>query len=126
MRGRPKGSPKTPGSGRKKGTRNKNSLPLLEMAEKLQINPFEVLLLFAAGDWKRLGYESKIMTTDTQYGVKENYTIDPAVRARAAAEAAHYLYPKLKATEIKITNEDDDGAEELSDEELEAYTFGKG
>ena len=31
--------------------------------------------------------------------VNEEFTIEPSIRSRAAAEACQYLYPKLKALE---------------------------
>lgn len=85
--------------GRKKGTRNKNNAPLFEKAKELKIDPFEVLLHFAKGDWKALGYESETITVYSKDVVNEEYTIQPIVRQRAAAEACQYLYPKLKAIE---------------------------
>ena len=75
--------------GRKKGTPNKGSAPCSEKAHELGIEPFTVLLLFAAGDWQKLGYAAPI---------------DPAIRCKAAAEACHYLYPKRKAIEHPTDN----------------------
>lgn len=98
---RPIGSKKTPGSGRKKGTRNKESLPLLEKSKELGIDPFEVLLHFVHGNWKELGYINPTEIKVTQYGKSEIDRITPEMRLRAASEASQYLYPKLKAIEHK-------------------------
>lgn len=93
--------PRPEGAGRKKGTPNKNTAPLKMKAIELGIDPFEILLLFAKGDWKKLGYKNEMLFTTTQKGdVNEEYTIQPAVRARAAAEACSYLHSKRKAIEI--------------------------
>lgn len=81
---RPFKGEKTPGSGRKKGTPNKTISPLKERAEVLGIDPFEILLYFAAGNKAALN-----LTED----------IPAQVRAKAAAEACQYLHPKLKAIE---------------------------
>lgn len=96
---RVKGSPREPGSGRKKGTPNKNAVPLKEKAEALGVDPFEILLLFAKGDWKELGYPAAMVVKYSQHCQNEEFTIPPATRAKAAAEASQYLYPKLKAVE---------------------------
>lgn len=93
--------PRPQGSGRKKGTPNKDAPPCAEIAAKLGIEPFEVLLRFAAGDWEGLGYaEERYVTHMDKFGTYVKWTIDPAVRARAAAEATKYLHTQLRATEI--------------------------
>lgn len=97
-----KGHPKW--GGRKKGTPNADSLPLHEKAKELGIDPFAVLLLFAAGDWKKLGYAGEMYipsesSGDTSSSTSIKFTIDPSVRAKAANEACQYLFPKKKAIE---------------------------
>ncbi len=113
--------PKYPGSGRKKGTPNKSSLPLKEKAEKLGIDPYEVLLLFASGDWKKLGYDAEKVIKYSKDCQNEEFTIQPAVRAKAAGEACKYLYPTLKSTEgtVKVLTPDRP-LKYLTDEELDA------
>lgn len=102
-----KGKPKTPGSGRKKNSINKDSIPLLEKAKELNIDPFEILLHFAAGDWEKLGYESKTITIYGAHNVtNEEFTIQPGIRAKAAAEACQYLYPKRKSIEFSDVSEE--------------------
>jgi hypothetical protein len=101
-----KGQPKTPGSGRRKGVKNKDSLPLQEKARELGVDPFGILLLFAKNDWSALGYESqKITVFSKHYEPVEVDVISPDLRLRAAAEAAQYLYPKLKTIEAKVTSD---------------------
>ncbi len=94
-----KGHKKT--GGRAKGTPNADSLPLEAKAKELKVDPFEVLLLFAAGDWKALGYETEQAPSSfSEHGTVYKYTIDPSVRTKAAAEACSYLYAKRKALEV--------------------------
>jgi len=71
--------------GRRAGTPNKKTVDLMNLARKLGVDPFEILLLVAKGSWKKLGYESDQITL--------------ANRLWAAAEAAQYLYPKRKSVE---------------------------
>jgi hypothetical protein len=86
--------------GRAKGTPNKSALPLMEKAKELGCDPFEILCLFALGDWKALGYKEGHTFTPTQKGeVIERPLITPELRSKAASEAAQYLYPKRKAIE---------------------------
>jgi hypothetical protein len=103
---------------RRKGSRNRNSAPVLAKAQELGIDPWEILLYFAAGDWKALGYEAEKIQHINQYGVKEEYTIDPAVRAKCAAEASQYLYPKRRALEIKEESERERPLRSLTNEQL--------
>lgn len=96
--------------GRQKGTPNKTTSLLQEKTQELKIDPFEILLYFAAGDWEALGYEAEKAITEN--GVK--YTIEPSVRARCAAEACSYLYPKRKALEhVEPINPDPTGGPDL-------------
>lgn len=88
--------------GRAKGTPNKEAINAQAIAEKLGCDPFEVLLLFAMGDWAELGYdEAERVVSRGKYGDIVEDTIPPALRARAASEACKYLYPQRKAMELK-------------------------
>lgn len=69
----PKGKPRPEGAGRKKGTPNKASLPILELCEKHNCNPAEALI--------------KCME-------------DPEYRFLAAKELMQYIYPKKRALEV--------------------------
>lgn len=97
------GQARLPGAGRKKGTPNKNTQTLLEKARELGVDPFEVLLLFAKGDWKALGYASEMTDRPTQHGVIMEYTISPELRKSAASDANQYLHPKRKAVELSTS-----------------------
>jgi len=93
----PKGKTKTKTGGRLKGTPNKRTQSLIERAEALGVDPFEVLLHVAKGDWKSLGY--KTGTTEGPFGSKpERITLKD--RMHAAAEACQYIHPKRKAVEL--------------------------
>lgn len=107
------------GGGRQKGTSNKSKLPLLEKAQALGVDPFEVLLLFSKGDWKALGYSSELIISTNKMGETVKYTIEPAVRMKAASEAAGYMYPKRKAIEVIESEEKRRPLEHISDEELD-------
>lgn len=71
-----KGKPKDPGSGRKKGTLNRNTQDLMAKCEARGVDPFDVLL---------------------------EYIVHPStmeLRLSAVKEICQYLYPKRKALEI--------------------------
>ena len=92
--------------GRKKGTPNKNRQVLLDKAKELGVDPFQILLLFAKGDWKALGYDSaETVTAITKDGQKIFADrISPELRQKSAKDASEYLYPKRKA--VELTGED--------------------
>ena len=86
--------------GRKKNTPNKRTQTLIERAEKLGIDPFEILLHFAEGDWEALGYKSE--TKLISAGMGQTLYVDTIAvedRIQAAKEVCQYLYPKRKAIE---------------------------
>lgn len=91
---------KTRPCGRQKGTPNKRTTELAQKAEELNIDPFEVILLYAKRDWKALGFTSPTVTKASKNGTYEVDTISAEMQLSAASEAAQYLYPKRKATEI--------------------------
>lgn len=74
---RPRGSPKTPGSGRKKGAPNKRTVELQAKLAALGCDPIAGMAKIAMG--------------------KKN---TPELRGRMFAELAAYLFPKRKAVEI--------------------------
>lgn len=98
-------------NGRPKGVPNKRTQDLIELAEKHECNPFEILLLFAKGDYEALGYKQYQYK---QYGenVVEEMTIPPELRQKSAKDACEYLFPKRKAIEHSLN------AEAMPDEEL--------
>lgn len=100
-----KGDPRPAGAGRKPGSINKRQRTILETAERVGCDPFEILLLFAKGDWEALGYKSeKVTVSISDAGIVEKYTIDPNTRAKCASEAVQYIVPKLKSIEHKQSN----------------------
>ena len=85
--------------GRQKGTPNKKTQEAQELAEKLGINPLEILLHFAAGNYQELGLvEHKEIRTKDGAVIFEP-TISPELRQKSAKDACEYLVPKLKAIE---------------------------
>lgn len=84
-------------TGRPLGSPNKRTLELQDIAERLDFNPIEMLILFAKGDWAALGYENECYFKETPVGeVKLNYVISPEMRLAALKEVSPYLYAKLK------------------------------
>lgn len=91
--------------GRKKGAPNKDTQALWDMAQKLGINPFKVQLLFAAGDWKSLGYPKRTTTKFSADGAPyEVDVISPELRQKSAADACPYLFAKRATVEITDTD----------------------
>lgn len=86
--------------GRTKGTPNKETQSLRDKAIALGVDPFTVLLMFAKGDWKGLGYPEGTRTYFTMQGLEvQEDIIKPEHRLKAASEATQYLEPKRKAIE---------------------------
>lgn len=93
--------------------------------EALGVDPFEILLYFAKGDWKSLGYAEATRTYFTAAGIEaEEEIIKPELRMHAAKEACQYVLPKRKATEMTFTDEtrmkEIERMSQMSDVELEA------
>ena len=61
-------------------------------AEELGVDPFEILLLIAAGDFDAL-------YPDTMPGKPGRAFVPLDIRMKAAAETAKYIYPTLKSVE---------------------------
>ena len=72
-----KGAPKTPGSGRKKGTPNKSSLNARQIMEKAGFNPIRRMMALAKDE-----------------------SVEAHIRAQMVKELAKYHSPQLKAIEI--------------------------
>lgn len=96
---RPKGQPKL--GGRQKGTPNQKTKDARELAERLGIDPLEILFHFASKNWKALGYNSECHTKVLKDGgTLEVERITPEMRLNAAKEAVRYIYPQTKAVEL--------------------------
>jgi len=87
--------------GRPKGLPNKRTRLVEEIAAKFDIDPFEVLMMVAAGDWKGLGYETKSKTIFTPQGIEmEEDNVTLSNRVAAAKEAAKYLYSQKQSVAL--------------------------
>lgn len=87
--------------GRPRGIKNTRTRLVEEIAAKFKVDPFEVLMMVAAGDWKALGYDSKTKTTFTQAGIEvEEDKVTLTNRVAAAKEAAKYLYAAKQSVAI--------------------------
>jgi hypothetical protein len=113
-KGLQKGQTNNP-NGRPKGVPNKRTQDLIEIAEKLECNPFEILLLFAKGDYEKLGYE-KWHYKQIGENVVEELSISPELRQKSAKDACEYLFPKRKAVEHTFKDPKDMPNEELISE----------
>lgn len=114
--------------GRSKGTLNKKTRDLYEIMDRLECNPFEVLLHFAKGDYKALGLDPKASTNENMQDIINNAIegfvddghtdkeieeiekaflnpISPELMQKSAKDACEYLFPKRKAIEIKDDRE---------------------
>lgn len=98
--------------GRPPGSANKRTSDLLDIAERLECNPFEVLIHFAKGDFEALGYDQHQMKTTKDGGTVLELTISPELRQKSAKDACEYLFPKRKAVEHSFNPSD------LPDDEL--------
>lgn len=93
------GRKKPEGSGRKPGTVNKKTADLHEIAERLECNPFEVLILFAKRDWEALKLPEWTDKMGKDGAFVREATISPELQQKSAKDACEYLYPKRKAVE---------------------------
>ena len=89
--------------GRAKGTQNKRTKLVEEIAERLKVDPFEIMMLYAKGDWKALGYESEVILVESGEGdgskISMKYIISPELRSQNAQAAARYLYAHKQAVD---------------------------
>jgi hypothetical protein len=92
---RPTGLPKS--GGRQKGSRNKRNLQVEEMATRFDLDPFEILMMVANGDWQGLGFESPKQDIVTAHGTVSELNIKLSDRLHAAKEAAKYLHAQKQS-----------------------------
>jgi hypothetical protein len=92
-------------NGRAKGSTNKNRQVLFDKAKELGVDPFEILLLFAKGDYDSLGYDKYQSKAGPNGEVFEVLTISPELRQKSARDACEYLFPKLKSVEFSTDEE---------------------
>lgn len=112
--------------GRQAGTQNKRTLMVKAIADKVQVDPLEVIMRFAAGDWAGLGYKEEHYFYETNSGaIKMEFVITPEMRLSAAKDAATYLYARKKEADIEeedaidITPEDKKKLLEKAQKEIE-------
>lgn len=80
----PKGAARPEGAGRKKGTPNHKTQHLMNICEKEGIDPFQALCQIA----------------------KESIKTNPERAISALKEVCQYVYPKRKALEIELSDEE--------------------
>jgi hypothetical protein len=88
--------------GRVKGSANKSTQEARDIAERLGCKPFEVLCLFAMGDFERLGYKEYTIKVIGENAVDE-LTISPELRQKSARDACKYLHSELKSVEVSTS-----------------------
>ncbi len=87
--------------GRAKGVKNRTVQVVEDLVTKLDVDPLEILMLFAKVDWKALGYDSASTIAYTSAGIEyEKLTITPEHRINAATSAVKYIYSQKKAIEL--------------------------
>jgi hypothetical protein len=91
-------------TGRPKGSVNRRTKTIEEIAQANGVDPLDILMKFAKGDWQGLGYTKGTKTVYTEAGAIEEDLIGPSERIQAAKEAAQYLYPKKKSIEHVTPN----------------------
>ncbi len=109
---------KIPGSGRKKGTPNKDKRTLAEIAAARGSKPFEVLLMISDNDWKGLGYPGPTIIKGVGEHAYETPVISLEARLKASSDACNYLHPKLKQIDVKHSPEDERPYFNLTDEQI--------
>jgi hypothetical protein len=72
--------------GKQPGIKNKSTRTIEETAKRLKCDPFEIMCLFAIGDWEALKIEPEEMTAD--------------MRLRACEQACKYLYAQKRAIDL--------------------------
>ncbi len=87
--------------GRPTGSKNKFTFNAEELARNLQIDPLELCLHIAAGDWKGAGFPDEFIFIENPEGsVKARPCISPEMRLAAAKEAAKYMYSAKQAVQV--------------------------
>ena len=92
--------------GRPKGAKGKMTFNAQELAQKMGIDPLEVLLMITAGDWEGLGFSGPSKISYTNAGIEfEEPNIPLQVRQKAASDAAKYLYSTRSAVSLSTEGE---------------------
>lgn len=97
--------PRTPGSGRTKGTPNKRTVEVQERLASLGCDPIKAMALIVCQDALKLavdaGYITQEAANEDPVGSRERACelYPPELRAKMASELAQYVAPKRKAVE---------------------------
>lgn len=106
------GDLKPEGSGRQKGTPNKRTFNAQKIAQELDFDPLEFLVMVVKNDWKGLGFKSAYKTSTSGKKGEKKVTKTPHItfhmRLDAAKELIQYVYPKLRSVEIDTTKDETD------------------
>lgn len=93
--------------GRKAGTPNKKTEDFFDKCEKLGHDPITFNILIAQNKYRELGYDSATVTVYTKSGDSyEQDRISIETRLAANNKLLEFMYPKRKAIEHKISDED--------------------
>lgn len=89
--------------GRPKGSKNKHTFQVEEMAQKYEMEPFDFMMAVINNDYKKLGFEyaNKIITGEKagiEFSIEEP-NIKLADRVKCAEAASRYLYSQKQAIE---------------------------
>ena len=93
-----------PKIGRPKGSKNIRSFHAEELARRLDVDPLEILLRVAAGDWAFFGFENqnKVIIGEKagiEFSIEEP-NIKITDRVQAAKDASKYLYSQKHAVDV--------------------------
>ena len=102
-----KSDTKRQAGGSRKGIPNKNTTYLIELLNKHNFDPAELLIHVAKGDYKALGYDNPTYTKQGYQGIEmEEYYITVDHRIDASKTLTAHVYPKRKAIEFNTENDD--------------------
>lgn len=87
-------------NGRGKGVLSKKTYEARAIADRLDCDPLEILLLFAKGDWKTLGYPERTVTKFFGESMVTEDVITPELRQKSAKDACVYIYAQLKSVDV--------------------------
>ncbi len=87
--------------GSRKGCKNKHTFQVEEIAHKFRVEPFEIMMRIASGDWEFFDFPSPTKMTFTPQGIEiEELNIPMELRGKMAEKACRYLYSQKQAVEV--------------------------
>lgn len=88
--------------GRPKGSKNKHSFQVEEMAQKYNMEPFDFMMAVLNNDWKKLGFDADKKISYTNAGIEfEEPNIKLSDRVKCAEAASKYLYSSKQAVTVE-------------------------